>query len=115
MRASNSRSAAARCCTLVASWAGVMSASAVIRGNPCRRAARAPISTNWTWCRASVVNNSSGSRGAPRSDTTRALQELTEVLDLLQALLGRHGEDAGHLVQHVRPDHDPPFQLRVDV
>src|SRR5258706_6772989 len=112
MRASSSCSAAARRTRLVASWAGVMSASAVMRGNPCRRAARAPMSTNWTWCRASVVNNSSGSSGSPRSDTTHALRELTDVLDFLQALFGRHGEDAGHLVQHVRPDYDLRLHLR---
>src|SRR6266550_3161538 len=120
MRASSSRSAAARRTRLLESRAGVMSASRVNRGNPCRRAARAPMRTNSTWCRASVVNRSSGSRGAPapgtaRSDTARAIEEVADVPDLLEALLGRHPHDASDLAQHVRSHHDPRFQLRVDV
>src|SRR5438309_10966780 len=120
MRASSSRSAAARRTRLLESRAGVMSASRVNRGNPCRRAARAPMRTNSTWCRASVVNKSSGSRGAPvpgtaLSDTASPMQEVGDVLNLLEALLGRQPHDAGDLAQHVRSHHDPRFQLRVDV
>src|SRR5258705_11449363 len=93
-----------------------MSASCVNRGKPWSRAARAPISTNWTWCRASVVKSSSGSSGAPpgttRSDTTDIMQETTDVLDLLHPVLGRHRQDTGNVVQHVRFNDHPRLGMR---
>jgi len=40
------------------------------------------------------------------------MQELAHVLDLLQALLRGHREDAGHIIQHVRPHGDLRLELR---
>src|SRR6266480_5204819 len=115
MRASNSRNAAARRTRFAESRAGVMSASRVNRGNPCSRAARAPINTNSTSCRASVLNKSSGSRGAPGSDTACPMQEVSDILDLLEALLGRHPQDSRDFVQHVRSHHHARLELGMDV
>src|SRR6266550_5514174 len=115
MRASNSRNAAARRTRFAESRAGVMSASRVNLGNPCSRAARAPINTNSTSCRASVLNKSSGSRGAPGSDTACPMQEVSDILDLLEALLGRHPQDSRDFVQHVRSHHHARLELGMDV
>src|SRR5213078_414613 len=118
MRASSSRSAFAKRCRLLESRAGVMSASYVARGKPCRRAARAPISTNSTPWRASVVKSRSGLRGVTGetgSDTAHVVQELAQILDLFQALLGRHAEDPRHIVQHVRSYHDARFELGTQI
>ena len=60
-RASNARSAAESRVRFSASRAGVMSASAVTRGKPESRAARAPTSTYRTPCSAKVVTSSRGS------------------------------------------------------
>src|SRR5687768_13963864 len=83
-----------------------MSASCVKRGNPCSRAASAPIRTYWTWCRASVVKSSSGSSGGgpgtTRLDTAHVMEKATDVLDFLHTLLRRHGEDPRYLGQHMR-------------
>src|SRR6266576_4910573 len=117
MRAPSSRNAAARRSRLSRSFAGVMSASYVARGKPCSPAASAPMSTNCTSCCASVLRIRLGSSGATgaRSGTAGMSEELAQILDLFQVLLGRHGEDTGHLVQHVRPHHDARLQLRAHV
>src|SRR6266550_3061956 len=108
MRGSSSRNAAASRSRLSRSFAGVISASYVARGKPWRRAASAPISTNWTWCFANALKirfGSSGATFAPVSDTARLMQEFGEVLDFVESLLRRHQQNAGHIVQHVR-SHD---------
>src|SRR6266567_3307890 len=115
MRASSSRSAFAKRCRLLESRAGVMSASYVARGKPCRRAARAPISTNSTPWRASVVKSRSGLRGVTGetgSDTAHVVQELAQILHLFQALFRSHGEYARDILQHVRSHHHLRFDLR---
>src|SRR5438093_10539471 len=119
MRAPRSRNAALNRSRFSGSRAGVMSASAVTRGNPCNRAARAPMSTNRTWCLARVVMIRSGSSGAglgafPRAlgkgvgyarwrgrdagtvlATARGVPEATDVADFVEPLLGREAQDAG--------------------
>src|SRR5206468_12054977 len=114
MRAPSSRNAAARRCRLSRSFAGVMSASYVARGKPCSPAASAPISTNCTPCCASVGRIRLGSSGATdaRSDTAGMSEELAQVLDLFQALLGGHAQDPRHVVQHMRVHDDARLHLR---
>src|SRR5216117_1864017 len=114
MRAPSSRNAAARRCRLSWSFAGVMSASYVARGKPCSPAASAPMSTKCTSCCASVLRIRLGSSGATgaRSGTAGMSEELAQILDLFQVLLGRHPQDSRDLVQHVRPHHDLRLHLR---
>src|SRR6266576_6828195 len=114
MRASSSRSAAARRWRLSRSFAGVISASYVARGNPCSRAASTPMSTNWTPCFASVLKSRFGSSGAMAgvvSDTAGVRQEFAQVLDFFEPLFGSHSQDARHIVQHVRSHDDAGFEL----
>src|SRR5207247_881267 len=110
----SSRNAAARRSRLSRPLAGVMSASYVARGKPCSPAASAPMSTNCTLCCASVLRIRLGSSGAtgPRSDTAGVGEELAQVLDLFQALLGGHAEDPRHVVEHMRPHHDARLHPR---
>src|SRR6266566_8889538 len=115
MRGSSSRNAAASRSRLSRSFAGVISASYVARGKPWRRAASAPISTNWTWCFANALKirfGSSGATFAPVSDTARLMQEFGEVLDFVESLLRRHQQNAGHIVQHVRAHDHAWLDLR---
>src|SRR6266566_8902986 len=107
MRASRSRSAAARRWRFSRPAAGVMSRSSVERGNPWRRAAAAPMRTKLTRCFASALRICSGSTGATTggarcSATPRLVQEPREVLQLFQALLRRKTQDTRHVVEHVR-------------
>src|SRR5438132_422363 len=115
MRASSSRKAATRRRRLWGSRAGVMSASYVALGKPCRRAANAPIRTKSTPWRASVVRRRSGLRGVTGetgSDTAHVVQELAQILHLFQPLLRRHAKNPRNVVQHVRPHNDVRFKLR---
>src|SRR6266566_2179067 len=119
MRASRSRSAAARRWRFSRPAAGVMSRSSVERGNPWRRAAAAPMRTKLTRCFASALRICSGSTGATTggarcSATPRLVQEPREVLQLFQALLRRKTQDTRHIVEHVRSHNDACLDGRVD-
>src|SRR2546425_9688208 len=91
-----------------------MSASYVARGKPCSPAASAPISTNCTPCCASVLRIRLGSSGATgaRSDTAGMSEELAQVFDLFQTLLGGQAENPRDIVQHMRSHDDARFDLR---
>src|SRR5947207_13469523 len=77
-------------------------------------AASAPLSTTWTPCCAGVVRMRLGSSGATgaRSDTAGMSEELAQVLDLFQPLLGSQLQDSWDVVQHMRPHDDARLDLR---
>src|SRR2546422_5259116 len=90
-----------------------MSASAVTRGNPCNRAARAPTNTKRTRCCASVVMRRSGSSGAALA-TPGPVHEAVDVADLVEALLGRQAQDARDVGEHVRAGGEAWGELRME-
>src|ERR1019366_1928630 len=104
-RASSSWSADARCSRFSSSRAGVMSASAVKRGNPCMRAPSAPIRTYRTWFAARTAMRRSGSSALislARSDTSRTRDEPAHVRHLAQTLDRGQAEDSRAVLEHVR-------------
>lgn len=101
-RAFSSRSAAASRTKLSRLQAGVMSASAVRRGNPCRRAARAPIRTKSTWCFARILMSCSGSRGVGLATAMCCRQKSVDVSNFRETFLGRQAKNARHVLKHMR-------------
>lgn len=108
--ASRSRRAAASRLRFSVSLAGVISASAVTRGNPYSRAASAPINTNSTACALSPAMSRSGSSGAI-SDTPCSHHESAHLRDLTQPILRCHPKNPGNIIHH-RPVNRPySFEL----
>ena len=80
--------------------AGVISASAVSRGNPCNRAASAPISTKSTRCFARTLMRRSGSSRVGLTTSLRRRQKSVNVADLGKTFLRCQAEDTCHVLQH---------------
>src|SRR5437764_7901857 len=78
-----------------------MSASAVSRGNPYSRAARAPIRTNSTRCLRSVRINRSGSNGATGAtlDTLRSSYKPAHLGNFTKTLVRGQSQNTRHVIE----------------